>query len=125
MSSTLRPCQSDASSAMILRSTSLPNSSSKSFFKSDNCRGSALVSSAASSTRFTSCTSNDSESMGRFHINRRIRLLLRHFDQSLARELENRKECHNELRHAVSRTEQLRELDKFHVLQPSQDCAHV
>ena len=81
------------------------NSSSNSFFKSDNCRGSALVSSAASSTRFTSCTSNDSESMGRFHINRRIRLLLRHFDQSLARELENRKECHNELRHAVSRTE--------------------
>src|SRR5690349_4366185 len=111
MSSTLRPSQSAASSVRILRNTSLPRSSSNSFLRTLSCNGSALVSSAASSTRFTSCKSNDGESMGGgFDVNRCVGLLLRYFDQRFARELENRQERHDELRHALFRRE---EVSKF------------
>src|SRR3954464_8711316 len=126
MSSTLRPSQSAASSVRILRSTSLPRSSSNSFLRSLSCNGSALVSSAASSTRFTSCKSNDGESMGGgFDVNRCIGLLLRDFNQRFARKLEDREESHHELRHAFLRREELREFDQLRFLQPAQDRAHV
>src|SRR5262249_25447037 len=83
--------------------------------------GSGPASSAASRMRFAS----DGLGISQFYVNRRERFGLCDLDQQLASELEQRKQSHDQDRHAARGIEKLGEFQHPLLAQLAQDAAHV
>src|SRR5262245_24944495 len=106
ISSTPRSTQASRSSSSSLRRVSASISSSNIFLSSATDRGSCAASSAASRMIFISF----GLSIGEFHVDRRERLGLGHFEQAFPCQLQHRQKVDDQHRHAPRRLEQLAEL---------------
>src|SRR5262245_54147951 len=139
VSSTPLSCQSSRISSSRPRSVSWEYSLSKSFLNSASGSGSWATRSTVSSTRLTCARSEDGLSISlvggsverckvcafQLDVDRGVSGLLADLDQAFTRQFEERKQCHDQHRNALSRIEQLTKFDVSLIVQLPQHSTHV